>query len=434
MPMRMTAVPVCAALTVALSGASAPAASAAEPMQERAPVPRLTLRQLVTPDARIDVQGRLIRFALHAQIYFDTLNDLFAFIDNEAGRWRFESPAARQEFAEGLMRRGVESRVVSMETELPLELLLTHTAAELEAAVGAASTRDTPLVFTGRHWQLTTDTYRQAFLRVRDRWSRSLNCWSASPSIPGRVLSNWYVIDEGIELFGATYDSTEHFWQAVKYHPDVTVRELRTLVAALMANDWRPWVEALAGDQDFYFANAYAVEFLKRNLARERLEWFHAELGRVAGPTARARTAQQRIGRAAGAPLVFTSFDEKVLWGDLADVLHLIVAFGGLPASRVAPALTAIKESLITRHFDAIYLPGYAAGRVGFLSPEFQVLMLEIWKVKFLQISRLNDVIRSTAGVRLDHFLDDGDSPDIPIPIYVGYLNRIREMALEAHR
>ena len=44
---------------------------------------------------------------------------------------------------------------------------------------------------------------------------------------------------------------------------------------------------------------------------------------------------------------------------------------------------------------------------------------------------RLNEVIRSTAGRRLDHFLDDGDSPDIPIPIYVGYLNRIREMAME---
>ena len=121
-------------------------------------------------------------------------------------------------------------------------------------------------MFKGRHWQLTTEAYRDAFLRVRDRWSRSLNCWSASSSIPGRVLSNWYVIDEGIELFGATYDSTEHFWQAVKFHPDVTVGELRTLVAELLAIDWRPWVDGLAADQDFYFANAYAVEFLKRNL------------------------------------------------------------------------------------------------------------------------------------------------------------------------
>ena len=79
------------------------------------------------------MQGRLIRFALHGLIRFDTLDDLFAFIDSEAGRWRFDSAAARQAFADGLMRRGVESRMVSMETELPLELVLTHTRAELEA-------------------------------------------------------------------------------------------------------------------------------------------------------------------------------------------------------------------------------------------------------------------------------------------------------------
>ena len=96
---------------------------------------RLTLRHLVTPASRIEVQGRLIRFALHGLIRFDTLDDLFAFIDGEAGRWRFESAAARQAFADGLLRRGVESRVVSMETELPLELVLTHTRAELERAV-----------------------------------------------------------------------------------------------------------------------------------------------------------------------------------------------------------------------------------------------------------------------------------------------------------
>jgi hypothetical protein len=395
-------------------------------------VTRLTLRRLVDPASRVEAQGRLIRFSLHALIRFDTLEDLFAFIDNEAGRWQFDSPAARHAFAEGLMRRGVESRIVSMETELPLEIVLTHTRGELERAVATVKTRDAPLVFKGRHWQLTTDAYRDAFLRVRDRWSRSLNCWSASSSIPGRVLSNWYIIDEGIELYGATYDSTEHFWQAVKYHPDVTVGDLRTLVARLIAIDWRPWVEALAADQDFYFANAYAVEFLKKNLAIDRLEWFHAELGRVAPAGERARAAQQRIDRAPGAPLRFTSLDEKVLWGDVADVLHLIVSFAGRPASGDFPALAAIRGSLVARRFDAVHLPGYAGGKIGFLSREFQELMLEIWKVKFLKMPRLNEVIRSTAGVRLDHFLDDGDSPDIPIPIYVGYLNRIREMAMEA--
>jgi len=31
--------------------------------------------------------------------------------------------------------------------------------------------------------------------------------------------------------------------------------------------------------------------------------------------------------------------------------------------------------------------------------------------------------------VRLEHFLNDGDSPDIPVPVYVGYLNQIRNLA-----
>jgi len=31
--------------------------------------------------------------------------------------------------------------------------------------------------------------------------------------------------------------------------------------------------------------------------------------------------------------------------------------------------------------------------------------------------------------IRLSHFLNDGDSPDIPIPVYIGYLNQIRDLA-----
>ena len=57
--------------------------------------------------------------------------------------------------------------------------------------------------------------YAEAFLAVQEKWQHALNCWSASPVIAGRVLSNWYPIEEGIRLYGATYDSTEHFWQAV---------------------------------------------------------------------------------------------------------------------------------------------------------------------------------------------------------------------------
>ena len=80
-------------------------------------------------------------------------------------------------------------------------------------------------------------------------------------------------------------------------------------------------------------------------------------------------------------------------------------------------------------HFDAVYVAGYRTGRMGFISADFRELMLDIWKVKYLEVRRFGDVIRSIRGVKLDHFLNDRDSPDIPIPVYVRYLNRIRELA-----
>ncbi len=416
------------AAMVSAAALSAPATTLAQPAAART-----TLRQLVTPASRLEVQGRVVRFALHGLVEFETLSALFAHIDAEAGRWRFPTDAARQAFADDLARRGIESRVVSMETELPLDLLLTHTRAELDATVTAVTGGDDAPVFDGRHWRLTGRTYREAFGRVRDRWSTSLNCWSASSSLPGRVLSNWYVIDEGIRLYGADYDSTEHFWQAVKYHPDVTIDDLRVLLTAMRPVDWATWLDTLASDQTFYLAHTYAVEFLKRNLRAERLDWYRDSLAPLAADV-RARAAQQKGSRASGAPLAYTPVQEKILWGDLADVLHLIVTFSAPGAPATPAGVRAIRDALVARHFDAIVLDGYAGGRVGFLSPEFQALMLEIWKVKYLQMPRLREVIRSTTGTRLDHFLNDGDSPDIPIPIYVGYLNRIRELALEAPR
>jgi hypothetical protein len=43
---------------------------------------------------------------------------------------------------------------------------------------------------------------------------------------------------------------------------------------------------------------------------------------------------------------------------------------------------------------------------------------------------RFREVISSIPNeVRLAHFLNDGDSPDIPIPVYVRYLNQIRDLA-----
>jgi hypothetical protein len=370
----------------------------------------LTLDDLVLPSTAFVKDGQPVTFALLGLVPFKTLDELFAYIDREAGRWSFPSPAARQEFGDGLLRRGVESRLVSMTYEKPLELLLTHTREEMGAAVDRGTARTPP--FAGAHWRLDPAVYRRVFLDVQQRWKTSLNCWSAAPTIPARVLSNWYPIEEGIELYGARYDSTEHFWQAVKFHPDVRNADLVALLDEMMARDWKPWVERLAGDQERYFAHAYAIEFLRANLVPEKLRWFREELARLPGQEG-AREAQQRRGQ----KFRFTALQEKILWGDLADTFHLIGFFdrAALPA-------------LSRHHFDAVYL---GDRRMGFISPEFRALMLEIWRVKFLQMPRFREVIRSIPRtVKLDHFLNDGDSPDIPIPVYVGYLNEIRDLAL----
>jgi len=371
-----------------------------------------TLEDLVAPSTVFVKDGQTVTFALHGLVNFRTLDELFAYIDREAGRWSFPGAAARQAFGDGLLRRGVESRLVSMTYEKPVELLVTHTRAELEEAVAAQTARGAP--FTGRSWRLDPGVYRQTLLDIQERWKTSLNCWSAAPTIPARVLSNWYPIEEGIELHGAIYDSTEHFWQAVKFHPDVKNADLIALLDAMAARDWQPWVERLAGDQDRYFAHAYAIEFLRANLVPEKLRWFREELARLPGQEG-AREAQQRRGQ----KFRFTALQEKILWGDVADTLHLVWFFD----RSALPALERLR-------FDAIYL---GERRMGFMSPEFRALMLEIWRVKFLRMPRFREVIRAIPrSVKLDHFLNDGDSPDIPIPVYVSYLNEIRELALAA--
>jgi len=258
--------------------------------------------------------------------------------------------------------------------------------------------------------------YAEAFLAVQEKWKHSLNCWSASPVIAGRVLSNWYPIEEGIRLHGVVYDSTEHFWQAVKYHPDTTVGELGELLILLQGKNWSAWLKRLDDDLKIYLPNAYAVEFLRYNLKTDRLRWFSEELaGHGLKPADHVRLVQQR-GEIA---FRFSAFEEKALWGDLADLLHMVYEF--------SPAGDPIRRDLAEHHFDWIYL---GDRKFGFISEEFRAEMLEIWKVKFLEMPRFREVIAGIpTEIRLEHFLNDGDSPDIPIPVYVGYLNRIREMA-----
>jgi hypothetical protein len=366
----------------------------------------LSLKKLVTPSTVISKDGHPVTFAIHTFIEFNSLKDAFPYIESQAGRWQNSAAfdaAARQSLRRRLLREAVESRVVSMTDERPLEALVTHTAQEVKDAIALVKE---PLP-TG---------YMEAFLQVQEKWKHSLNCWSAAPSIPARVLSNWYPIEEGIVLYDTTYDSTEHFWQAVKYHPDVTVAQLAELLDKFEHHDWKSWLVRLDGDPELYLSNSYAVEFLRHNLASERLRWLRQELDRQGlRPADRARQVQQRHGTA----FRFSAFEEKVLWGDLADLFHLAYTFSS--------AADPLRVVLAAYHFDGVYL---GERKMGFISEEFRSLMIEIWKVKYLQIPRFREVIGNIPKeMRLEHFLNDGDSPDIPIPVYVGYLNEIRDMA-----
>jgi hypothetical protein len=222
-------------------------------------------------------------------------------------------------------------------------------------------------------------------------------------------------------VYGTKYDSLEHFWQAAKYHPSVTVADVLGLMEAVDAADWDSWLSRVDHNQDVYLKHSYIAEFLRANLAPQKRAWFRSQL------EAQPRQANVRELQAfTPGRLRFTSFQEKVLWGDLADMFHLLVFM-----NRMVPLNDArLLQSLQTLHFDGVYVDGR---KLGFISPEFQALMLDLWKIKYLQMKRFNEVIRNIPPEKkIEHFLNDGDSPDIPIPVYIGYLNQIREMAWKA--
>ena len=364
---------------------------------------QILLEDVVKPSTEIVKNGQTVKFAIHGFIEFSSLQESFVYIESQAARWKGDASVDTQKLSRELIREAVESRVISMADERPLQALVTHTKEELASAIGRVKVP-------------VPSGYADAFLAVQEKWKHSLNCWSAAPSIQARVLSNWYLIEEGIVLHGATYDSTEHFWQAVKYHPDVTVGDVEELTRVFEKRDWKSWLARLDGDSKLYLPNAYAVEFLRFNLTPERMRWFREAFSRYdVKPEEHARAAQQR----GATRFRFIGFDEKVLWGDLADLFQLVYL--------LSPDDDPIRKTLQERHFDGIYLDGR---KLGFISEEYRSQMIEIWKVKYLQMPRFRELIAEIpAEIKLSHFLNDGDSPDIPIPIYVGYLNRIREMA-----
>jgi hypothetical protein len=340
---------------------------------------QLTLEDLVDPSTAILKDGHPVTFALHGFIEFRTLAEMFPYIESQKQRWPTGlDDAGRQRLGNELLRRAVESRVVSMVDESPLETLITHTQDELRQALAKVK-------------QPVPPGYAEAFLAVQEKWKHSLNCWSAAPSIPARVLSNWYPIEEGISLYGSTYDSTEHFWQAVKYHPEITVAQLVELLGVFEKTDWQPWLARLDADPKLYLPDAYAIEFLRHNLARERIAWFRTELaGHGLSPADRARLVQQR----GSVPFRFSAFEEKVLWGDLADLFHLVYNFS-VPDD-------PMRKTLADHHFDAVYLREH---KMGFISADFRSLMLEIWRMKYLQMPRFREIISSIPiEIHLSHF------------------------------
>src|ERR1700736_5339420 len=124
---------------------------------------QISLQALVTPSTIILKDSHPLVFALHGFIEFKSLAELFPYLSSQTQRWKSLADAQRQSLARELLRRGVESRVVSMTDERPLETLLTHTSQELRQAIAAVQEPVPP-------------GYAEAFLDVQEKWKHSLNC------------------------------------------------------------------------------------------------------------------------------------------------------------------------------------------------------------------------------------------------------------------
>src|SRR5258708_1339349 len=97
-----------------------------------------SLQALVTPSTVILRDGQPVRFAMHGFIEFQSLAELFPYIDSQTVRWKGSADlgdAASRNIARDLLHRGIESRVISMADERPLETLITHTSEELQKAL-----------------------------------------------------------------------------------------------------------------------------------------------------------------------------------------------------------------------------------------------------------------------------------------------------------
>jgi hypothetical protein len=111
---------------------------------------------------------RPVTFAIHGFVEFKSLADLFPYIESRTQRWNGNAEfdvAARRDLGRELLRRGIESRVISMADERPLETLITHTRQELEQALARVTEPMPP-------------GYAEEFLAVQEKWKHAVNCWS----------------------------------------------------------------------------------------------------------------------------------------------------------------------------------------------------------------------------------------------------------------
>jgi hypothetical protein len=121
-----------------------------------------------THRAVLSKDGHPITFALHGFIEFKSLSEMFSYLDAQNQRWKSNAGISgeineeqRQAVMLDLLRRGVESRVVSMVDEGPLETLVTHTRKELQTALAAVKEPVPP-------------GYADAFIAVQEKWKHSL--------------------------------------------------------------------------------------------------------------------------------------------------------------------------------------------------------------------------------------------------------------------
>jgi hypothetical protein len=88
--------------------------TAVTPVALNAQESHLTLAELLTPTSIVRHHNEPVRFALHWFIEFETLGELFSYIDNQAGQWEFDSVETKRTFVDDLLLQGLESRVISL--------------------------------------------------------------------------------------------------------------------------------------------------------------------------------------------------------------------------------------------------------------------------------------------------------------------------------